>query len=46
LPNSLNGRKVISVNLRGEETGKAFEIAGGKISIEISRYKPYSFIIL
>ena len=37
---------MIQVNLRGEETGKAFEVVDSKISIEVSSYKPYSFIIL
>jgi hypothetical protein len=46
LPKNLNGRKVIPVNLRGEETGKAFVVDDSKISIKVSSYKPYSFILL
>jgi hypothetical protein len=46
LPDCLNGREVIPVNLRGEENGRAFKVTDGKISIEVSSFKPYTFIIL
>jgi alpha-mannosidase len=46
LPEGLEGKTVIPVNLRGEVNGKPFMIENNSISVEISAYKPYSFMIL
>ena len=46
LPQGLEGKIVIPVNLRGEVTGSPFEIQNNSISVEIKGYKPYSFMIL
>jgi hypothetical protein len=46
LPEGLEGKIVIPVNLRGEVTGSPFEIHNNSISVEIKRYKVYSFMII
>ncbi len=46
LPEGLEGKTVIPVNLRGEVSGKPFIIENNSLSVEISAYKPYSFMIL
>lgn len=46
LPDGLEGKIVIPVNLRGEVTGSPFEIKDNSISVDIKGYKPYSFMIL
>jgi len=46
LPEGLEGRIVIPVNLRGETTGAPFEIKDNSISLYVKAYKPYSFMIL
>ena len=46
LPEGLNGKMAIPVNLRGEVTGSPFEIKNNSISVDIKGYKPYSFMIL
>jgi alpha-mannosidase len=46
LPEGLEGKTVIPVNLRGEVAGKPFMIENNSMSVEISAYKPYSFMIL
>jgi hypothetical protein len=46
LPEGLNGKIVIPVNLRGEVTGKVFEIVDSEIVLDITGYKPYSFVIM
>jgi alpha-mannosidase len=46
LPEGLEGKTVIPVNLRGEVMGSPFEIRDNSISVDISAYKPYSFMIL
>ena len=45
LPEGLEGRVAIPVNLRGEAAGSPFEIKDNKISLDINRFKPYSFVI-
>jgi hypothetical protein len=42
----LEGRKVIPVNLRGEVTEKAFKIVSNKIALDVTGYKPYSFVLI
>jgi len=46
LPEGLEGKVVIPVNLRGEVTGSPFQISDNKISLEITAYKPYSFVVM
>ena len=46
LPEGLNGKIAIPVNLRGEAAGSPFEIKDNTISLDIKEYKPYSFMIL
>jgi alpha-mannosidase len=46
LPEGLNGKKAVPVNLRGEVTGSPFEIKDNTISLDIKAYKPYSLMIL
>jgi hypothetical protein len=46
LPDGLEGKTAIPVNLRGEVSGSPFEIRNHSILVEISAYKPYSFMIL
>ncbi len=46
LPEGLNGKVAIPVNLRGEVAGSPFEIRNNSISVDIKGYKPYSFMIL
>ena len=46
LPEGLNGKTVIPVNLRGEVTGGPFQLSDNSISLEITAYTPYSFMIL
>ena len=46
LPEGLEGKIVIPVNLRGETTGTPFEIKDNSITVDIKAYKPYSFMIL
>ncbi len=46
LPEGLEGKIVIPVNLRGETTGTPFEIKNNSITVDVKAYKPYSFMIL
>ena len=45
LPEGMEGKIVIPVNLRGEVAGNPFKIKDNKISLDINRFKPYSFVI-
>jgi alpha-mannosidase len=46
LPGKLNGMKVIQVNLRGEPAGEAFKIVNNEIVLDVTGYKPYTFVIM
>jgi alpha-mannosidase len=46
LPEGLNGKVAIPVNLRGEATGSPFTIQNNSVSIDVKPYKPYSFVII
>jgi alpha-mannosidase len=46
LPEELDGKIAIPVNLRGEATGPVVKISGSQIVVDVTGYKPYTFMIL
>ncbi|MCD6392560.1 MAG: hypothetical protein J7M40_03540, partial [Planctomycetes bacterium] len=45
LPKGVKVTKATPVNLRGEITGKAIKVSGGKLKFELGAYAPTSFVL-